>query len=281
MDFERYRATSLDQWENAAAGWAARALRLQANVAPMSHWMIEAVHLQPGQTILELAAGPGETGFLAAELIRPGGTLVSTDFAEAMVQAARERARELGIENAEFRRMDAESLDLPAASVDGVLCRMGYMLMADPGAALRETRRVLRPLGRVALAAWARPEDNPWVSIPAQEIRRAAGAPEPDPDEPGMFAFADPSRVETELSDAGFTDIVVEPLDLRFAYESFDEWLAVSRDLGRPMAELLDSLEPQMAEEVIGTVRERLRPYATPDGQLDIPARAMMAAATA
>ena len=197
------------------------------------------------------------------------------------MEAARERAGELGIENAEFRRMDAESMDLPAASIDGVLGRMGYMLMADPGAALRETRRVLRPLGRVAMSVWGSPADNPWVSIPAQEIRRAAGAPEPDPEAPGMFAFADPARIESELAEAGFTDIEVEGLELRFAYDSFEEWLAVSRDLGRPMSQMLDALEPARAEEILAVVRERLAEFAAPDGRLDIPARALVAAASA
>ncbi len=198
-----------------------------------------------------------------------------------MVEAARARARALEIDDAEFRRMDAESMDLPAAAVDGVLCRFGYMLMADPAAALRETRRVLRPLGRVALAVWARPEENPWVAVAAEEIRRAAQAPEPEPDAPGMFAFADRARIGEELAEAGFNDIEVEPLDMRFAYDSFEEWLAVSRDLGRPMAALLDGLDEARRQGVLGAIRERLDEFATPDGRLDVPARAVVAAAGA
>src|SRR5688500_18234249 len=107
--------------------------------------MVDAIRPQTGHMVLELAAGPGDSGFLAAELIAPGGKLICTDGAEGMIAAARERAERLGIANAEFRTMELEWIDLPAASVDGILCRFGYMLAIDPEAALRDARRVLKP----------------------------------------------------------------------------------------------------------------------------------------
>jgi SAM-dependent methyltransferase len=281
VDPDEYRSASLTQWERSAGGWGARASRLQELVAPVSHWLVDAVHPQPGQTILELAAGPGETGFLAAELVHPGGKLISSDFAEPMLEAGRARAADLGLDNVEFRRLDAESLDLEAASVDGVLCRWGYMLMADPGAALRETRRVLRPLGRVALAVWGPPADNPWVTIAGEEVRRRSGVPEPDPEAPGMFAFARPGRLEEALAAAGFTDVSVEPLDLRLTYESFDEWWRISQDLGRPLADAVEAMDPGQREEIEAALRERFAAFATPDGTLEVPGRTLVAAASA
>ena len=158
---------------------------------PVSAWMIDAIDPQPGQSLLELAAGTGDTGLLAAELIAPTGTLISSDFAPEMLQAAQRRAEELGIANVRFKQIDADtSIDLEAGSLDGVLCRWGYMLMADPENALRETRRVLRPGGRVALAAWAAPEANPWQSLPGREAIAAGLAEAPDPDLPGPFRWA-------------------------------------------------------------------------------------------
>jgi SAM-dependent methyltransferase len=281
VDLDEYRYACHDQWERSAGGWGEWAQQLQELVGPVSHWMIDELRLQPGQTVLELAAGPGETGFLAAEVVRPGGKLISSDFAESMIEVARARAQDLGLDNVEFRRLDAESLDLEAASVDGVLCRWGYMLMADPAAALRETRRVLRPLGRVALAVWGPPADNPWVSIAGEEVRRRANAPEPEPGAPGMFAFADAGRVEEELAGAGFTDIRVEALDLRFKYPSFEAWWQISRDLGRPLAELVDAMEPQQRDELRAALEERFAAFSAPGGGLDVPARPLVAAASA
>ena len=166
MDPDEYRRASLDRWERAAGGWATQRERFQAAALPVSRWMVDAIEPQPGQQVLELAAGPGDTGFLAAERIAPGGTLLCSDAAEPMLEAARARSDGLGVTNVEFRVLDAEWIDLPAASQDAVLCRWGYMLLADPGAALRETRRVLRPGGRLALAAWDAPERNPgpWAA---------------------------------------------------------------------------------------------------------------------
>jgi SAM-dependent methyltransferase len=281
VDPDEHRAASLAQWEGSAPGWGARAKELQRATAPVSLWLIEAIDPQPGHTVLELAAGPGETGFLAAELVRPGGRLISTDFAEPMVEVARARAEEMGLRNIEFRRMDAESMDLDTASVDRAVCRWGYMLMADPEAALRETRRVLRPGGRLALAAWASAEHNPWAALAARVVRERLGAPEPDPGAPGMFALGAPGRLEEHLHDAGFADVRVEPLDFTQPYDSFDAWMQTTRDLAKPMADLFDAMDPETQAATLQAIREAFAPYTQPDGALAFPARTLVAAAGA
>ena len=172
-----FRAESRKRWGEQAAGWEARRDMLRTATMPVSAWMIDAIDPQPGHTVLELAAGTGDTGLLAAELIEPGGTLICSDFSPEMLAAARRRAEELGVANVRFKQIDAEtSIDLEAASVDGALCRWGYMLMADPETALRETRRVLKPGARIALAVWTAREENPWAVLPGRElVERGAG----------------------------------------------------------------------------------------------------------
>src|SRR5436853_402894 len=99
MDHAEFRVRSRERWERAAPGWAARREHLARATAPVSAWLIDAVGVQPGQTLLELAAGPGEVGLLAAELVRPGGRVILTDGAEGMVEAAKARASELGLDD--------------------------------------------------------------------------------------------------------------------------------------------------------------------------------------
>src|SRR3954451_23099216 len=159
-----------DRWARAAAGWEARGEQFARDTRPVSATMVEAIRPQPGYTILDLAAGLGDTGYLALELIQPGGTLITSDFAPEMLAAAQRRAPQNA--NVRFRQIDLSvPIDQPAASLDGVLCRWGYMLLEDPESALRDTRRILKQDGKLALAAWTGPEDNRWSSAPVKILQ--------------------------------------------------------------------------------------------------------------
>ena len=279
-DPETFRTESRQRWEMVAAGWERRRDAMQRAALPVSEWMIDAIAPQPGHTILELAAGPGDTGFLAAELVKPGGKLISTDGAEAMVEVGRRRAVELGIDNVEHKAMEAEWIDLPAASVDGVLCRWGYMLLVDPEAAMRETRRVLKSGGRLALAAWDAPEHNPWSALIGAELAARGLVERGGPDDPGMFAFGRPGRVEELLDATGFQDVVVDAVEFEFTALSFDEWWEHQFDLSMTVVRALAPLGPEETDEVHDAVAARFEPFADESGALRMPARALVAAAS-
>ena len=147
---------------------------------------------------------------------------------------ARERATAGGLEGIEFRVLDGEWIDLELASVDAVLCRWGYMLMADPAAALRETRRVLRPGGRVALAVWDRRERNPWSTVPTEVLVSFGLAEPPNPAEPGPYSMSDPDLVAEMLEEAGFTEIRIDALDVPRTAPDFDSLVGdAPRPVGR------------------------------------------------
>lgn len=281
FDAETFRSESAQTWADSAKGWAANRATLQAAMEPASAWMLEALALAPGQRILELAAGTGDTGLMAAQRIRPDGTLICTDVAEEMLDAARARAHELGLDNVEFKAMDAEWIDLPAADVDGVLCRFGYMLLADPAAALGETRRVLRPGGRVALTAWTGPRDNPWIAVPGEELRRVTGEPAPAPDTPGPLRFGDPAVLDDLLGDAGFLDVRIEQLDLAFAFNDLDTWWDVQLDLGTSLRAGVTALTPAQRDDLREAIDARLADHVAPDGSVRLPARTHVAVAEA
>jgi SAM-dependent methyltransferase len=282
MDAEAYRADARERWEAAAPGWAREREAFQRDAMEVSRWMLEAAELQPGHTVLELAAGPGDTGLMAAELVAPGGKAILTDNSEGMLEAARARAKEVGATNVEIRPMEAEWIDMPTASVDAVLCRWGYMLLADPEAALRETRRVLRPGGRVALAAWDGPEHNPWIALMGK-VMVEQGHVEPDPpDTPGPLAFGRrPGQIEELLDAAGFDDIVVEPLDFAMHADSLDAWWEHAIATSGRFSRVVAGLAPAEHYKLRDAVDAAYEPYVREDGSVEIPARALMATAGA
>jgi SAM-dependent methyltransferase len=272
---------SPDYWESAAAGWTLHQDLFRSYTAPVSQWLVDAVAPTPGERLLELAAGMGETGFMAAPALLPGGMLICSDRAEAMLAGARARAQELGLPNVEFKTLDGEWIDLPVADVDAVVCRWGYMLMDDPAAALRETRRVLRPEGRLALATWDRLDRNPWAAEPGEVLRRR-GLTGPQPaDGPGPFALHDPAALTEMLHDAGFGEVRIDAVDLTEAHRDFDSYFSTRLDLSRSFHDAVMSQSQAIIDEVRAELAERLAPYTAPGGALAIPGRSLVASATA
>ncbi len=276
---EEHRAESLENWEAAAPGWTRHARFVQAWLAPVSHWMVDAIAPQPGERVLELAAGLAETGLLTAELVAPGGSVLISDQADAMLDGARQRAAELGVANVEFKAMNAEWIDLPLASVDAALCRFGYMLMTDAGAALAETRRVLRPgSGRLALAVWDAIDANPWFGLFAQELRDRGAAPA---DGPGPFSMSSQEAVRDALAQAGFSVERIETVEVIRRHRDFEELWDVQLDVSVKLHDAVLSRPEAEVEDIKRALRERFGPHEASDGSLEIPGRVLVALAAA
>jgi SAM-dependent methyltransferase len=280
-DADAERDALYDCWQGAAAGWGRQAANFGAQNAAVARWMVDAISPAPGQRVLDLAAGPGEVGFLAAPLIEPGGTLICSDGSEAMVEIARERAAALGLSNVEFKVLNGEWIDLELASVDAVLCRWGYMLMVDPAAALRETRRVLRSGGRLALAVWDSRERNPWSLIPNTVLVEHGLAQAPAPGAPGPFSMGDRELVATMLAEAGFTDVEIDAVDVPRVAADFDSWWAMHLDLSAATLASFRQASEEQTEAIEDELAKRLAPYTAADASLSVPGRTLVASAVA
>jgi SAM-dependent methyltransferase len=278
---DEWRADSRESWESGAPAWGAAADDFQNWAVEVSATMVDALALQPGDRVLELAAGPADTGFMAAELIRPGGTLICSDGAEAMLEVARARAAAQHVDNVEFRQLELEWIDLETASVDAVLCRYGIMLVVDPAAAAREIRRILRPGGRAALAVWDLAERNPWATIPREAAQALELTPAPDPDAPNQFSLAADGALAELLQDAGLVDVKVAPVAMTRHFSSVDAYIAETAELMGALRRGLAGADEIDRDGFRERVADAARPFTDADGALELPGSTLVASAAA
>jgi SAM-dependent methyltransferase len=270
MDPEEYRQASLETWDEMAPGWEERREWLLAVTGSINEWLVEQVDPQPGQTILDVAAGTGDLGFLAAERVGEDGKVLCTDFAPEMVEAARRNGEQRGLGNVEYHVLDAEQMDLEDDSVDGVVSRWSYMLMADPAAALKETRRVLRDGGTLAFAVWQTPDRNPWAAIPGMTLVQRGHMPPPEPGDPGIFAMGEADRIVELVTGAGFGEPRVEELTFEWRYGADDLWETLTK-LAGPFARVIKELPEEESQATRAAIEEAMEPFRQ-DGELAVPA---------
>ena len=276
------RAEMLARWEGAAAGWGRRADRVRDMGMPVSAWMIDHLALQPGQRVLELAAGPGDTGFLAAELIKPGGTLISSDATEAMLEIARERARQMGIDNVEFRQLELEWIDLHDRQRRRDPVPLGGH--ADPRPAGRgpgdAARAAPRRSGRAR--GLGRVEAEPVGDDPGARARRARShraRPTQTPQECSRWrrrARSPSCSKERALSTSRST---------RSSFPGATRTLtptSTSSSTSRACSRRSSASSPRMSRlEVRRRIGELLSEFATDDGSIRVPGQTLVAAANA
>jgi SAM-dependent methyltransferase len=268
IDLDEYRKASLESWDRIAANWEAEREFIQSSTGAVSRRMVDALDAGPGDTILDIASGTGDLGYLTLDRIGPEGKLISTDFAAGMVDGARRNSEQLGLENVAHRVLDAESMDLPDDSVDGVLCRFGYMLMADPAAALAETRRVLKDGSRLVFAVWATPAENLWAFIPGRVMVERGHLPPPEPGAPGIFAMGDPARIHELVTGAGFGEPEIEQVEVAWPYGSAETHWDMTLKLAGPLAEVIQGLQPGERDAIREEVRSRIEPLLGEGGGL-------------
>jgi ubiquinone/menaquinone biosynthesis C-methylase UbiE len=271
MDLDTYRRESRETWAHVAPGWEERREWLMGITGLVNDWLLDKASPEPGQTVLEIAAGTGDLGFRVAERVGEEGRVITTDLSPQMLDVARRQGEARGLSNVDYRLLDAERMDLEDDSVDAVVCRWGYMLMADPAAAFNETRRVLRDGGPLAFAVWRTPDRNPWASAPAMTLVQLGHMPPPEPGAPGMFALGEPARISELVTGAGFSQPEREEIAFEFRYADFDDlWNALLRM--SPSGRTIDELSAEERQATVEAVRKNVAPYRNEDGSYSAPA---------
>jgi SAM-dependent methyltransferase len=228
----KYKQTTEQQWQDAAEAWHRWGPTLNAWLGPATELMLDMAGVGPGSRVLDVAAGAGEQTIVAARRVGPTGQVLATDISSNLLAFAAADAKKLGLGNVECRRMDGEALDVPAASFDAVISRVGLIYFPDQHAALTGMHRALKPGGRVAAIVYGPADKNAFFSTPVGIIRRRANLGPPLPGQPGPFSLGGPGVLEAALAKAGFhgveTRTIPAPLRMpvssecvRFEQESF------------------------------------------------------------
>jgi SAM-dependent methyltransferase len=258
-------AAQFDYWnDQTGRTWAELQVLLDQQLAPLGKRAMDALGVRPGQRVLDIGCGCGDTSLSLAARVAPGGAVVGVDLSLPMLDVARGRAADLG--HVTFLQADAQVAAF-GAPFDAAFSRFGVMFFADPVAAFRHIRAALRPGGRLGFVCWRLPAENVWMTAPLDAALRHVPAPAPDdPDAPGPFAFARADRVRAILSDAGFARVQIEPCDMEIGGFDLETALRLALRVG-PLSRLLREAGSR-PEGIVESVKDVLRGYLTPIGVL-------------
>lgn len=267
FDPAQYKATTRQQWEDAAEAWHRWGPTLETWLGPATEKMLDAAKVTTGSRVLDVAAGGGGQTLAAARRVGPSGHVLATDISPRILEYAAQVTAEAGLTNVETREADGEALDvLPAAPFDAVICRLGLMYFPDRQAALAGMHRALRRGGRIAAIVFSTPERNSFFSIPVSIIRQAAQLPAPEPGQPGPFGLGSPGVLDEALSTASFEDIQVQAVPAPLRLPSAAECVSFERESFGALHQMLAGVPEADRPAVWDQIEHALRQFETDDG---------------
>jgi SAM-dependent methyltransferase len=281
VDQHAFRADQRRDWNQASKGWRGWSEFIDRMTALVSERLTTMASVEPGQRVLDVAAGYGEPSLTAAKIVGPDGAIVATDISAGMLEYGRERAAAAGLENVEFIESDAASLDFPPGSFDAALSRWGIIFEPDGEGAAGRVRGFLKPGARMAISSWGPPERVPFMALPMGTVMKVLEVPPPPPGRPGPMSRPTPAAVGGLLEGGGFSDVEVDELELTFDYDSAEEFTRSVQELVPPITNLMKSHPPELQQNAWRAVTDAARTHASEDGHVRLTNLVLVAAGRA
>ena len=279
FDAVKYKATTRQQWQDAAEAWNAWGRFLATWLGPATEAMLDMAKVGPGSFVLDVAAGAGQQTLIAAQRAGPSGRVLATDISPDILDYALENARIQGLHNVETLEADGESLDVAPESFDAAISRVGLIYFPDQQRALANIIRSLRPGGRFAAIVYSTPENNGFFSKPVSIIRERAQLPPPAAGQPGPFSLGSPGTLSNVLEEAGFRDIEEEVVSAPVVLPTAADCLRFERESVGAVHQMLSGLGPEAQESAWTEIGEALADFETAEGFIG-PCELVVAAGT-
>lgn len=261
-----YKETTLAQWEDAAKAWNDWGSVLRSWLGPTTEAMLDMARVVPGARVLDVAAGAGDQSLVAAERVGSAGYVLATDISPNILEFAAENARAEGILHFGTHVADGEALDVPAASFDAAISRVGLIYFPDQQKALAGIRSALKPSGRFAAAVYSTPERNGFFSEPVSIIRERANLPPPVPGQPGPFSLGGQGVLANVLKTAGFSNVQERIIDAPLRLPKAADCLRFERESFGALHQMLAGLDGPAQDSVWDEIATALSKYETTDG---------------
>jgi ubiquinone/menaquinone biosynthesis C-methylase UbiE len=268
---EQFKEQVRQNWTENAAAWRKWYPLYRTLARPATETIIEAAQTGPGMQVLDIASGTGEPALTLAEIVGSEGHVTATDLVPEMLAGAEENARQRGLTNLSFQQADAEALPFPPARFDAVTCSFGLMFCPNPGQALSEIRRVLKPGCRAAFLVWGPIEENPQFAGTMSVFQKYSSAPPPPPGAPTPFSFSKLGTLSAALNAAGFTQVQEEARAIPWVFpgslETFWEFMSGMGGFQR----FINAIPPDQRETATREALGNLRRYEE-GHQMNLPA---------
>jgi ubiquinone/menaquinone biosynthesis C-methylase UbiE len=268
IDASEFRDKQHEQWDGAATGWKKWSELIDHGTGEVSERLVEMAGVKMGDRVLDVACGYGEPSLTAARKAGPEGSVVATDISEEMLAFGRERTADAGVENIEFMRSDAISLDFPGESFDAALSRWGIIFEPDGEGAAERVRRFLKPGGKFAISSWGPPERVPMLAIAMKTAMEKLDVPLPPPGTPGPLSRPTEEAIGGLLEGSGFSDVEVQELEVTFEYDSPEEYTSFIKEIAPPVSAMIAPHPEEVQKETWDAITEAARETAESDGRV-------------